>query len=729
MDSRTLIEAPVVAKKPCACVPCHDRKVRCDTAVVGTPCTRCISRKLQDACTPVTRVNKRKNDTAHRPTPRKRQHGDNTADAQSTTITVCLPSSRTNGASLMSTSPNILPGHTSDNWGQDRGEIPTTEETDQLPVTYSSPRQARLDSPTTADTVEEEDNAHLHTLHGMSNLNAASPTVLASPNQGQHIVEYYGQLNSISVLRDVIGGRSGRKRLVHLTVPGPNTTSAQERELSVLSAVDRAYLNDHNIYRLPSKLARDHLLRLFFKHVFPYTPILDRLRFLEDYNQDTCSTFLLYAMFANVIPYASKEYVLELGFSDISKAQKEFFSRARLLFDSGCERGQLSLLQGSVLLSSFQNSFVPDKDFRFWFYNAVRIATQMGFHRDNVRDDLDPVTHKLCRRIWWILFSRDVLFNLSGFENMRRINDEETDALLPSIDDFPEEIPAESGDEILSPMTALHRHFFVENCRLAKFGAQFLRAFRYNDSVPPVSQAQGFAESLSAWRRALPPELSIDRVSEWNESNIWIIFLLAMSFRLECVFFRILRQRTRAYNPELEKWARQGLQRAIFELDTLLRRAMVHDVVSFCPPSLIICATNLIAFEIELALDPATRGTQTLTAITQIQTGLSYFRDVEARWINARWAIRVLEWVIKRAGLPVISDGSAPRCSPIPDGNTQGTCQPNTMGRLDHIDPNLSGVSPGTENIEGLADILLQALLDGNIFTGFDDNLLSVFGA
>lgn len=89
-------------------------------------------------------------------------------------------------------------------------------------------------------------------------------------------------------------------------------------------------------------------------------------------------------MFATAIPYADQDLVAEMGYPDVGTGQKEFFSRARLLFDFGCEKGQLNLLQGCILLSSFQNSFWPDKDFRFWFSNAVRIATQIGFHQEYV---------------------------------------------------------------------------------------------------------------------------------------------------------------------------------------------------------------------------------------------------------------------------------------------------------------------------------------------------------
>lgn len=46
-------------------------------------------------------------------------------------------------------------------------------------------------------------------------------------------------------------------------------------------------------------------LRLFFEHVYPYTPILDRVQFCKDFLDDDCSHFLLYTLLANVVPYAS----------------------------------------------------------------------------------------------------------------------------------------------------------------------------------------------------------------------------------------------------------------------------------------------------------------------------------------------------------------------------------------------------------------------------------------
>lgn len=148
------------------------------------------------------------------------------------------------------------------------------------------------------------------------------------------------------------------------------------------------------------------LVRLWFKHVYPYTPVLDRAKFYEDFVRDECSHFLFYAILANVVPYASQNLIEGAGYSDRSAAQRDFSSKAQLLHDFGCERRQMVLLQGSCILSSFQASYAPTKDFRFWLHNAFRIATQMGLHRQNLEDDLDPRTYRLCRKIWWMIYVR-----------------------------------------------------------------------------------------------------------------------------------------------------------------------------------------------------------------------------------------------------------------------------------------------------------------------------------
>lgn len=102
---------------------------------------------------------------------------------------------------------------------------------------------------------------------------------------------------------------------------------------------------------------------------------------------------------------------------------------------------------------------------------------------------------------------------------------------------------------------------------------------------------QGFelGEAITVWRDNLPDELRVEKIQHWDSSNIWALIICALSYRLECVVYRTIRQRARNTKPETMALANQKLLAAIFELDTILRRGMVHDVIQYCPPSMYEC--------------------------------------------------------------------------------------------------------------------------------------------
>ena len=102
---------------------------------------------------------------------------------------------------------------------------------------------------------------------------------------------------------------------------------------------------------------------------------------MESYNLGKYSTFLVQAVLAIGALYAPQETILASGFTDRTAAQASFFNKATLLYDFRCERSQLRLLQGSLILSGAVLSYSLDKDFRYWFLNAVRLAVKMGLHK------------------------------------------------------------------------------------------------------------------------------------------------------------------------------------------------------------------------------------------------------------------------------------------------------------------------------------------------------------
>lgn len=196
--------------------------------------------------------------------------------------------------------------------------------------------------------------------------------------------------------------------------------------------------------------------------------MVDRVDFVRKFNDGVQSNFLLQCIMASVIPYTSTELLSEAGLSDHHAAQKIVYARALLLHDVGAETRQLPLLQGSIILSQLQLSFALNKDYRFWHSNALRLATQMGLHRNDIMKELEVPTRCLFRRLWWTIYHRDVLLCIFGNDNVRKVNDRFSDTSPLEESDWEEQAIPKHLEQILSPITRLEKLFFIETCKLSQ---------------------------------------------------------------------------------------------------------------------------------------------------------------------------------------------------------------------------------------------------------------------
>ena len=218
----------------------------------------------------------------------------------------------------------------------------------------------------------------------------------------------------------------------------------------------------------------DQLLQVYFNHVYPYAPILSQTDFLKSYENGDQSVFLLQSIFANVMPYISEHLLLDLGFTDRHIAQKTFFSRAKLLYDLGYEKGQLQILQGSIVLSTMSCSYASDNDYRFWLANAVRITTQMGLHRSSLVKNVNRRTAILLRRIWWVVYKRDILLTVAGLQNVRRLHDEDCDTPELSTDDWEDEDLSTKFRAVIKCPSRLQKEYLIQNGKLSKLSKPLL---------------------------------------------------------------------------------------------------------------------------------------------------------------------------------------------------------------------------------------------------------------
>jgi hypothetical protein len=110
--------------------------------------------------------------------------------------------------------------------------------------------------------------------------------------------------------------------------------------------------------------------------------------------------------------------------------------------------------------------------------------------------------------------------------------------------------------------------------------------FSIPDSTPTRSACGELEKAIHHWRKELPLELHVDSAERWSNETVWILLLRAMSYRLECVFYRNLRKLYDAGEDSSKPCALQKQQNAMLELSAVLDRIMLQDLVGCCPLSL-----------------------------------------------------------------------------------------------------------------------------------------------
>jgi hypothetical protein len=157
---------------------------------------------------------------------------------------------------------------------------------------------------------------------------------------------------------------------------------------------------------LTGKNNRDALIKTYFDHVYPFAPVINRADFIRDYQSGDYSLFLLRVMLTPASLHAPADVLFACGFASRSAAQESFFSKAKLLHDFADENGTLLMLQGSIILCMVILDHPSDRDFGYWFHNAIRLATKIDLRNTCVREDKPRKVLKLYRRIWWALYVR-----------------------------------------------------------------------------------------------------------------------------------------------------------------------------------------------------------------------------------------------------------------------------------------------------------------------------------
>ncbi|KAJ5396940.1 transcriptional regulator family: Fungal Specific TF [Penicillium cosmopolitanum] len=155
-------------------------------------------------------------------------------------------------------------------------------------------------------------------------------------------------------------------------------------KLPQLDDIDSEFLAKKGVFDLPPSHHLDSLVKTYFDHVYPFAPVINRVDFIRGYQSGDCSLFLLYVILAPASVHAPADVLSACGFASRSAAQELFYSKAKLLHDFSAEEDPLLMLQGSIILCMVILDHPTDRDFGYWFHNAVRLATKLDIRNTYV---------------------------------------------------------------------------------------------------------------------------------------------------------------------------------------------------------------------------------------------------------------------------------------------------------------------------------------------------------
>jgi len=248
-----------VPKKTRACVPCHERKVKCNATQSGLPCTRCIVQCRVEECilvphrtpgcggldrrTPghgltVDRASKRKRIIAsENPTDRNalpRQHPvPDQPGSDSGIRSVRFDRPRDTSSSL-----------SAETECSDHNSRPVRE-----PV---SDGEMRREAPNQSSPVVEEEDADLQVCREIfqKGNDTLSPAPAGRLDGGREIIEFHDGIDSITILGEVFGQKQP-SRLVRIVLKNPNPSTGDPGERAGLDALDLEYLRRKGAFTLP----------------------------------------------------------------------------------------------------------------------------------------------------------------------------------------------------------------------------------------------------------------------------------------------------------------------------------------------------------------------------------------------------------------------------------------------------------------------------------------------
>ncbi|KAF2261505.1 hypothetical protein CC78DRAFT_470225 [Lojkania enalia] len=488
-----------------ACETCHARKVRCDAASLGVPCTNCTAFGIE------CRI----------PTPkRKKAAGAKTKEGESDAGDTQNDDERSPTAST----------------GQGDSKPPLDKTT-----VYNSPDG-------TPSTTVSNAYAAQQATHNGTYVQFMKPKFARAPIKEAGRVAYLGESSNLSLL---VHDRYGTTDVVHYPLP-ENVRGAKAR-VNELDNLEIEILHQRGAFLLPPRALCDELVEAFFKWVAPVVPVINKSRFMRQYRdpKNPPSLLLLQAILLAGSRVCTNTQLMDSSGST-TPAAMTFYKRAKALFDANYEDDRVTIVQSVILMGwywegpegniykvfnlgpNFSDRHIDvTKNVFYWTRVGIVVAQGSGMHRSVDGSQLSKSDKRLWKRIWWTLFSRDRSVAVALGRPVA-INPEDSDVDMISEDDFVEDEPDRAAEY---PPDPVHVHFFINYVKLTEIMGLVLSQqysvaskFRRTNAIDLTHSDMALAD----WLQHCPPDVQWDR----SHHHFWAALLHSNYYTTLCLLHR-----------------------------------------------------------------------------------------------------------------------------------------------------------------------------------------------
>ncbi|KAH0832823.1 cutinase transcription factor 1 alpha [Fonsecaea pedrosoi] len=600
-----------------ACTWCHARRVKCNAAAKGTPCSNCEAGGRHCMLIESKRGKKRKVSTSPSATQRDL-------------------------SSIAQASPTeTTPGH-----GNVYDPLKGVRNQPKSPQESHNPRTGSTSTgvPDKPDLAQDSQE----TLYAQV-LDKATDTGMLQPDVKEGVVHvmYMGEtFNLTHLLRQTNpdSARSTRKR--HYVVrfnPKNRTADPVEEQEEEEDNVLTSFLQHQGCFRLPSVHTCYQLFQTYFEYVHPHYPILDREDFAAQYTdlQNPASYLLLQSVLFMASGHCELSVLLEAGFESRYHARKTFFQRAKALYDNDHEPNKVTVVQAVFLISFWWNGPTDQKDTWHWLGIAISLALTLGMHRSTQLSDMKPKDRCLWKKIWWSLFAEDK-HAATALGRPVHIRRRDCDVEPLEIGDFDDEPRVARADIFGRPerVDGLYVIALVELSMIAESIVESsFTAFNATTS-DNADMFQSCSQALEQWRSGLPLELRI----EYTSNCLWTSMLHIAHSWFEIVTHRSISPQN--LSPPSMKTAHCLAMDAANRMVRIVEELLSQSHILHCPIHIVPALFAAMGMQ---AVDICS-GQSILEqlGVVKVRLAMIALRELQSTWPVSGWIFRLFAKIVRR---------------------------------------------------------------------------------